>query len=90
MAIKFNHFYDRFQMTFGEAYGKIGSFTGNTKEIRIVFNIYPNETARINDEEVILSSMTFTMPFSEITGELFPSMYQWILTQPGFENSISC
>lgn len=89
MAIKFNYFYDKLQMNFPEAYGKIDSFTGNKEKIKISFKIFSNETARQSELNPIIV-MNFSMPFSEVTGELFPSMYQWILTQPGFENTISC
>jgi hypothetical protein len=89
MALKLNYYDGKYNINFPEAYAKINSFRGDKKEIVIFVSVYPSEEARTSSLNY-LDTIVVHMPFSEITGELFPSMYQWLTKQKQFENSISC
>ena len=76
-------------VNFPLAYAKISGFTGDKNTIKIMVDVFANEDARNRRAQVITGYM-FEMPFTEITGELFPSMYQWLKLQPIFSNAENC
>lgn len=90
MALRFNLDSSNYGMGFPEAYAKIEKFSGDTKNVTIMMNVFADETARRN-EKAPITSLVFRMPFNEITGELYASMYFWLHQQPPFQgNSTSC
>lgn len=90
MALRFNLESTKYGMGFPEAYAKIEKFSGDLKSVTILMNVFGDETARRDLKEPI-TSLVFRMPFNEITGELYASMYFWLQQQPPFQgNSTSC
>lgn len=89
MALKINVSETKTGVSFPDAYARIAGFSGNKNEIKIFVEVHVNEAARRAEAQRIVVK-TISMPFSEITGELLPSMYQWLKLQPLFANSTDC
>lgn len=89
MALQTNLESSNVGVAFPEAYARINFYRGDKRNVQIFVDFYANASAASNRAQQI-KNMTFTMPFTEITGDFFPSMYTWLKQQPDFVNALDC
>lgn len=71
------------------AYARVHRFVGNKDSIDVHVTIH----ARDKQGDVInrsIETLSFTMPYVEITGEILPSIYTWLKQQPRFADAKDC